>query len=186
MNYPVNCNENIWAKITRNSSNVLKCEWCWYWLEALCTGVAKEDTEKNHGETQFPKGKWRSFSIPAKAKHCFHCTGRFRNALFCSDLRKNMGTVGISPKKRTPSPANRLHLFSGLCPSLLHPGPRVEPPPLPGPPSVLGPLSSPRSSGDFSQPLCPINSSANEMTAAQCGAGVGSAAATEWSSLSSR
>lgn len=47
MNYPVNCNENIWTKISRNSSKGLKSEWCWYWLgvfyAAWLNGVAVQE-----------------------------------------------------------------------------------------------------------------------------------------------
>lgn len=47
-------------------------------------------------EKPYSKGKWKSFSIPAKPKSHFHCIGRFQNVLFCSDFEKKMWTIRIS------------------------------------------------------------------------------------------
>lgn len=84
--------------------NVSDADIDWGPVTQLCVLGLQKRTLKRTGEAQFPKGKWKSFSIPAKAKHCSRCMGRFRNVLFCSDFEKKMGTIRISPKKEESEP----------------------------------------------------------------------------------
>lgn len=71
MNYPVNCNENIWTKISRNSSNVLKFEWCWYWLGVFYAA-------RLNGAAVAGKGTWKNwegtnFRVPfLHTRNCFN------------------------------------------------------------------------------------------------------------------
>lgn len=68
MNYPVNCKKNIWTKISKNSSNGLKSEWCWYWPGVFYAAWLNNAAVAGKGTWEDWDGK--NFSV--QTRNCFN------------------------------------------------------------------------------------------------------------------
>lgn len=144
----------------KNHKKLLQCLKMWVML-ILTGGLlhssvywgCKREHWKELGRPNFQKENGRVSAFQQKQSTALVVWGGLEMFCFVLTLRKKWEPSEFPPKRRNLSPADRQHLFSGPCPDwsgmggALQPpfcsqGPTVEPPPLPGPSSVLRRLSA--------------------------------------------